>query len=153
MLQLRPNKTGSTGALRADARRGSPTKTGTAALTQDTPSRDLHASEGSIGRIHRGRSSQGVRGGSKSIPRHFDANPTGPDRRGADRTRRANGGTDEGVANATSRPHSRAHHFSYPSVLGAPLISQAAGDHHEDPLQDSRTGTKLPTSGILTNTR
>ena len=74
-----PNKIGSTWTFRAEPRGGNPSKTGTAAPTQDTPSRDLRASEGSIGRIHRGRSSQGVRGGSKSIPRHSDTNPTGPD--------------------------------------------------------------------------
>ena len=138
-----PNETGSTRAFRAEPRGGNPSKIGTAALTQDSPSRDLRASEGSIGRIHRGRSSQGVGGGSKSIPRHTDTNPTGPDRRGANRTGRANGGTNEGVANTTSRPHSQAHLFSYPSVLGTPFLFQTARDHCEDPLQGSRTGAKL----------
>ena len=66
-------------------------------------------------------------------------------------TRRGDGGTDEGVANATFRPHSRAHLFRYTRTLGAPLLSEAVGDRRKDALQGSRTQTKLPTSGLITD--
>ena len=83
--------------------------------------------------------------------RHPNANTTGPDRHCTDETGRANGGTDEGVTNATFKPHSRAHLLSYSRVLGAPFLPQAVGDHHKDSLQDSETRTHVPTSGINTN--
>ena len=136
-----PNKTGSTGTFRADPREGSPRRTGTAPLTQNAHSRDFCASKGSVSRIYRGRSSQGVVGRRESGPRRSDANTTSPDRRCADKTGRARGGTDEGVADATFRPHSRAHLLGYSNVLIAPFLSQAAGDHCEDFFQDSKSGT------------
>ena len=107
--------------------------------------------EGGASQHYGGRSSQGTRGGRESGLRHPDANTTGLDRHRTDRTGRANGGTDEGVTNATFRPHSRTHLLSYSRVLGAPFLPQAAGDHHKDPLQDSETRTHVPTSGINTN--
>ena len=115
--------------------------------TQQTP----RASERSGGRIHRRQGSQGDRRRRGSVPRHSDNNPTGPDRRRTDRTGRVDGGTDEGVANATFRPHSRAHLFRYIRTLGVPLLSEAVGDRRKDTLQGSRTGTKLPTSSLITD--
>ena len=56
---------------------------------------------------------------------------------------------DEGVANATFRPHSRAHLFRYTKTLDAPLFLEAVGDRRKDALQRSRTGTKLPNSGLI----
>ena len=41
---------------------------------------------------------------------------------------------DEGVTNATIRPHSRAHLLSYSSLLGTPFFPQAVGDNHKDPF-------------------
>ena len=129
-----PHKTGSTGISRAETKGGHPSKTGAPALTQDAPSRTFHANKGSIGRIRRGRSNQGARRRRRSVPECPNANATGPDRRGADRTGRTNGGADAGVANTTFRPHSRAHFLSYSRALGAPLLPRATGDHREDPL-------------------
>ena len=83
----------------------------------------------------------------------LNVNTTGPDRRCADRTGRVRGRTDEGVANATFRPHSQAHLFGYSNVLVAPFLSQAAGDHCEDSFQDSKSGTNVPASGSITNSR
>ena len=146
-----PHETGSTGTLRAEPRGGSSCKTETTALIQDTPSRHPRASERSSGRIHRRRGSQGDRRRRGSIPRHSDTNPTSPDRRHTDRTGRADGGMDEGVANTTFKPHSKAHLFRYTRTLGAPLFSEAVGDRHKDTLQGSRTGTKLLTSGLISD--
>ena len=109
------------------------------------------AGERSASQHDRRRSSLGVGGGRESGVQHHDANATGPDRHNTDRTGRANGGTDEGVTNATFRPHSRAHLFSYSNFLGAPFLPQAARDNHEDSFQDLRTRTHVPASGIITN--
>ena len=146
------NKTGSTGTFRADTRGGSPIKTGTSPLTQNAHRRDLCASEGSASRIYRGRSSQGIRGRRESGLQRRDTSTNSPDRHHTDRTGRANGGTDEGVTNATIRLHSRAHLLGYSRVLGTPFLPQAAGNHHEDSLQDSGTRTHVPASDIITNT-
>ena len=145
------HETESTGSFRADTGGGSPNKTGTCPLTQDAHSGDRWASEGGASQHYGGRSSQGTGGGRESGLRHPDANTTGPDRHRIDRIKRANGRMDEGVTNATFRPHSRTHLFSYSRVLGAPFVPQTAGDHHKDPLQDSGARTHVLTSGINTN--
>ena len=147
-----PHETGSTGTFRAETRGGRPNKTGTPALTQDAPSKRIRANKRGIGRLCHRRSDQGPGRRRENGPRHPDANTTGPDRRGTDKTGRANGGADAGVADTTFRPHSRAHLLVDSRFLGAPLLPQATGDRHEDPIQDSRTGANFPTSGILTNT-
>ena len=147
-----PHKTGSTGTFRAETRGGRPSKTGTPALTQDAPSKRICANKRSIGRLRHRRSDQGAGRRRENGPRHPDANTTGPDRRGTDRTGRANGGADAGVADTTFRPHSRAHLLVDSCFLSALLLLQTIGDRREDPLQDSRTGANFLTSGILTNT-
>ena len=146
-----PLETGSTGILRTEPRGGSSCKTGNTTFTQDATRRHPRASKRSGGRTHRRRGSQGDRRRRGSVPRHSDTNPTGPDRRRADRTGRADGGTDEEVANATFRPHSRAHLFRYTRTLDALLLPEVVGDRCKDALQGSRTGTKLPNSGLITD--
>ena len=122
------------------------------ALTQEAPSKRIRANKRSIGRIRHRRSDQGVGRRRESVPRRPDANTTGPDRRGTDRTGRTNGGANAGVANTTFRPHFQAHLLVYSCFLGALLLPPATGDYREDSLQNSKTGAKFPTSGILTNT-
>ena len=73
-------------------------------------------------------------------PARIDVVQTGPEEQMTERMREL------------PTPHSRAHLLVYSRFLGALLLPPATGDCREDPLQTSKTGANLPTSGILTNT-
>ena len=114
---------------------------------------DFSTTQGGVSQHRGGRSSEGAGGRRETGIYNKNACATGSDRHNIDRTGRANDGTDEGVTHTPFRPHSRAHFCSYAKVFGAPFLPQSVGDHHQDPLQDSRTRTHIPTSGINSNSR